>query len=285
MTNYGNVRYPLTLMMPYRTLNGIFTEFTKIREDNPDAFPHSAPAWPSDSDFLKIARASSGLFVFASNLMRYISVDRPASRFKSVIALISRCTLNSTRISQRPFSLLDMLYAQIMSDIPEDLLPVAKSLLGYYRLLSKGSIFGRGLVEACNILGLCQDEAYDALRKLHSVLSSPSPGNADRDGIEIFHASFSNFIVDHSHSQTYHVDLDQECTNIWRYYIRILKESCGAEIPALAPHRDSVNLHWAHGNDDSHLYDTREDLLWVAQYTLGRQVNLTHVKLMIFMLR
>ncbi|KAF9444723.1 hypothetical protein P691DRAFT_796267 [Macrolepiota fuliginosa MF-IS2] len=141
----------------------LHTEFIKIREDNPDAFSSSASTWPSDGDFLKVSKASSGLFVFASTLMNYISIDRPPSRLKLIVSLIDRCILDSTRISQRPFSFLDMLYTQIMSDIQEDLLPIAKSLLGYFRLVSDKSIRGMGLVSACNILGLCQDEAYDAL--------------------------------------------------------------------------------------------------------------------------
>ncbi|KAF9443458.1 hypothetical protein P691DRAFT_412947 [Macrolepiota fuliginosa MF-IS2] len=211
------------------------TEFTKIGKDNPDAFPSPTFIWPSDVDFLKVAKASSGLFVFASTLTKYISVDRPASRLKLIIALIDRSTPDSTRISQKPFSLLDMLYTQIMSDIPEDLLLIVKTLLGYYRLVSEGSIHGTGFVEVCNVLGLYQDEAYDALRKLHSVLFCPSPGTAEFSGVKYFHTSFSDFLFDRSRSQAYHVDLDQERTNIWRCYIRILKESCRTDLLALAP--------------------------------------------------
>ncbi|KAF9442193.1 hypothetical protein P691DRAFT_503790 [Macrolepiota fuliginosa MF-IS2] len=244
----------------------LHTEFTKIRKDNPDAFPHSTSTWPSEDDFLKVAGASSGLFVFASTVTKYISVDRPASRLKLITSLIDQCKLNSTRISSKPFTLLDMLYTQVMSDIPEDLLPVAKSLLGYFHLLTEQSLFLNGLVVACNILGLRQDEAYDALRKLHSVLSCPHPGNAEDHGIKFFHTSFSDFLFDRSRSQNYYVDLDQECTNIWRCYTRILKESCRADASALVPHCDSVTIHWAHMNGDSHLDRTRERLLWVAQH-------------------
>ncbi|KAF9442197.1 hypothetical protein P691DRAFT_503847 [Macrolepiota fuliginosa MF-IS2] len=216
----------------------LHTEFTKIRMDNPDAFPRSMSTWPSEGDFLKVAKASSGLFVFASTVIKYISVDRPASRLKLVISLIDQCILNSTRISQGPFSLLDVLYTQIMSDIPEDLLLVAKSLLGYSRLTSEGSILGGVLVPACNVLGLYQDEAYDALRKLHSVVSCPSSSDAHDHGIKFFHTSFSDFLFDRSRSRRYHVDLDQERTNFWRCCIRILNESCRAKSSALVPHCD-----------------------------------------------
>ncbi|KAF9441385.1 hypothetical protein P691DRAFT_684064, partial [Macrolepiota fuliginosa MF-IS2] len=108
----------------------LHTEFTKIREDNLDSFPDPASTWPSNGDFLKVAKASSGLFVFASTLTKYISVDRPASRLKLIMALIDQPTIYPTGVSQGPFSLLDMLYTQVMSDIPDNLLPVAKALLG-----------------------------------------------------------------------------------------------------------------------------------------------------------
>ncbi|KAF9441376.1 hypothetical protein P691DRAFT_799565 [Macrolepiota fuliginosa MF-IS2] len=183
----------------------LHAEFTKIREESPRSFPNPTSPWPSDGDFLKIAKASSGLFVFASTVTKYVSVDRPASRLKLIVTLIDQSTVYPTSISQKPFSLLDLLYTQIMSDIPKDLLPIAKSLLGYYRLINMRSINPlSGLVYACNVLGLCQDEAYDALRKLHSVLTCPPPEAAEDQGIEYFHASFADFLFDYSRSQEYH---------------------------------------------------------------------------------
>ncbi|KAF9443126.1 hypothetical protein P691DRAFT_809419 [Macrolepiota fuliginosa MF-IS2] len=253
----------------------LHAEFTNIRKKHPNAFPGPTSVWPSDSDFLKVARASSGLFVFASTLTKYISIGSPASRLKLIVALIDRSTLRSTRVPQSPFSLLDMLYTQIMSDVPEDLLPVAKSLLGYFRLVSKRSISGKGLVDACNILGLYQDEAYDALRKLHSVLTCSSPEGAKRDGITFFHASFADFFLDRARSQNYYVDLDQECTNTWRCYIRILRESCQANsaLTTPIPNRNGVNIYWVPEDDDSRLDVLREDLLSLAQRDCVRLLN------------
>ncbi|KAF9440355.1 hypothetical protein P691DRAFT_687943, partial [Macrolepiota fuliginosa MF-IS2] len=204
----------------------LHTEFIKIREDNPNAFPSTVSTWPSDGDFLKVSKALSRFFVFASTLMKYISINCLPSCLKVIVSLIDQCILDSMRISQRPFSFLDMLYTQIMSDIQEDLLPIAKSLLGYFRLVSDKSIHGMGLVLACNILGLCQDEAYDTLHKLHSILTCPSPVEAKHKGTNFFHASFSDFLFDCSRSKNHHADLDQKLTNTWWYCIRILQESC-----------------------------------------------------------
>ncbi|KAF9442198.1 hypothetical protein P691DRAFT_789942 [Macrolepiota fuliginosa MF-IS2] len=252
----------------------LHAEFTRIREDNSDAFPNSTYTWPLDSNFLKVTNASSGLFVYASTLTKYISADHPASRLKLIVALIDRSTLNSTRLSHNPFSQLNILYTQIMSDIPGDLLLVAKSLLSYFCLICTERRYGKGLVEACNILGLCQDEVYSALHKLHSVLSCPSPGQAEHNGIEFFHASFSDFLFNHSRSLDYHVDLHQELTNTWRCCIRILKESCWGNSTAHAPNHDSVDVHWVPMDDSSRLDGQRRALLHIHPVLFYTNVRL-----------
>ncbi|KAF9441793.1 hypothetical protein P691DRAFT_765877 [Macrolepiota fuliginosa MF-IS2] len=212
----------------------LHTEFTKIREENPHSLPNPTSPWPSDGDFLKVTKASSGLFVFASTVTKYVSVDHPAFHLKLIMTLIDQSTLHPTSISQKPFSLLDLLR--------------------------------KGLVYACNVLRLCQDEAYDALRKLHSILTCPSPGVAENQGIEYFHASFADPLFNYSRSQEYHVDLDQELTTTWRGSIRILKESYQANAIAPTPNHESVNIQWVPQDDDSLLNGLRGSMLCEAHH-------------------
>lgn len=113
-----------------------------------------------------------------------------------------------------------------------NLLPTAKSLLGFYLLdtvivprytWAKSEIIG--VVEACNILGFQQSQAYSALRHLRSVLTYPPSDVAQEEPIQFFHASFSDFLVDASRSQKYYVNRNQELTSIWRRYTQIMKQS------------------------------------------------------------
>ncbi len=116
-----------------------------------------------------------------------------------------------------------------MSDVPRRLLPAAKTLIAFYLLADKVVYWKSELVEVCNILGLQQNEAYAALRKLQSVLMCPSPKAAQSTGIKFFHASFPDFLLDQSRSNEYRIDLDQEFTNIWRRYTTIIGESTATE--------------------------------------------------------
>ncbi|KAF9444223.1 hypothetical protein P691DRAFT_736830 [Macrolepiota fuliginosa MF-IS2] len=238
-------------------------EFSNIRRRHPDSFPDSTSIWPSKQDILKIIKASSGFFAFASILMKYLSMGRPVSRLKFVIAIVDKSTLYPDRIPQEPLPSLDMQYTQIMMDIPEEQLSITKSLLGYYCLIREWTISGEGLVEACNILGLCQDDAYDALYRLRSVLGYPSPWMAQFDGVKFFHVSFLDFLLDHTRSQNYYIDLDQELTSIWRCYTRILKEFSSV-LPT--PIYDGINVQWTPvPDDDTYLEGLQESLLRRAQ--------------------
>ncbi|KAF9445129.1 hypothetical protein P691DRAFT_710860 [Macrolepiota fuliginosa MF-IS2] len=245
-------------------------EFMNIREKHPESFPNSTSIWPSDGDFIRIAKASPGLFVFTSTVTKYVSVDNPTSRLKLIMTLIDRFTCHPVRASQTPFSLLDALYIQIMSEISEEQLSIVEPLLGFFSLMDvvpilRVSSTKVGLVGACNILGLQQDEVYGALSKLHPVLILPSPRTAERDGIQFFHASFPDFLSDHSRSQDYHINPDQELTNIWRSYIRILKESHQTNMMAPKLSHNGVNILWVPGGDDARLDETQKCLLSTAQ--------------------
>ncbi|KAF9444222.1 hypothetical protein P691DRAFT_712211 [Macrolepiota fuliginosa MF-IS2] len=269
------------------------TEFPKIQKKYSNPPPNHPSNWPSEGDLLKVAKASSGLFVFASTLTKYISadhpvshqstpIDKPVSRFSSILTLIDKCMHRPTIVPQGAFGLLDKLYTQIMADIPEEKLPAAKSLLGFFRLvdvviiqrsLSKERV---GLIGACNILGLLQDEAYDTLLKLHCVLTCPSPKTAQVGGIQFPDASFPDFLLDYSRSgncymdwdnaltRNYHVDLDKELTNIWQCYIEIIKGSCRSNLNLM--NHGEVDIHWAPDDDDTLRDRLQKELLWRAQH-------------------
>lgn len=203
-------------------------EFERIRSDYSDFMPRKP--WPSEGDFTKVAEKSSGLFVFADTVVKYVSHEDPVYRLKHIVSLIDRAEKVSTLRNEKPFHKLDLLYSSIMSDVPERLLFAVKSLIGFYHLMAMVVVqrpdqTGLGLVEACNILGLRQNDAYASLRKLQSVIICPSPEEAEVKNIKFHHASFSDFLLDPSRSGKYSINLDQEFKSIWRRYVEIIKES------------------------------------------------------------
>lgn len=205
-------------------------QFETIGKNYSDIIPGRS-RWPSDSDFVKIARKSSGLFVFASTVTNYISDEDPVYRLKLVVSLIDQIEQCAGSTDENPFQMIDLLYSSIMSGIPKRLIPVVLCLLGFYQLQDvvvhplaskRGKL---GLIEACNILGLEQSEVYASLRKLRSVIIYPSPKAAQREGIRFFHASFTDYLRNPSRSHVYHVNLDYELAGIWKCFSRIIKES------------------------------------------------------------
>ncbi|KXN83482.1 hypothetical protein AN958_01379 [Leucoagaricus sp. SymC.cos] len=80
--------------------------------------------WPSEVDFLKVADASSGHFVFAEVVSRFIideTYGNPVSQLKVVIAAIE--ALPSTILRSNPLASLDNLYERILSTIPSIIQP------------------------------------------------------------------------------------------------------------------------------------------------------------------
>lgn len=208
------------------------TMFSKIRHDYSDIVP---PSWPSENDFLWLTRASSGLFIFASTLVDYVSKWDPVSRLRYILSRIGRGTLGSHGRGREsnPFHALDILYTAIMSDIPPDSLPTTKTILASYLLGDLVLVRNWNLLQLCNILGLEQHEVYAALRTLHSVLTFPPPGEAYEKPIQFLHDSFRDFLTNRSRSQSYYIDLDEELGNMWRSYVNTLILVLEGEFPSL----------------------------------------------------
>lgn len=200
----------------------LHAQFSKICENYPDSVP---PLWPSEGDFLTLAQTSSGLFVFASTLVAYLLDGDPVFRLKHILVLIERTRAHpSFHLRQNPFQMLDLLYTQIMSDVPKEVLSTTMHLLGFYLLETILNLQKTppSLLVTSNVLGLEQHATYAALRKLHSVLECPPPQKAARRPLRFLHASFSDFLRDQSRSQEYSVDLSLLATNVWLRYSTIL---------------------------------------------------------------
>jgi hypothetical protein len=88
--------------------------------------------WPSDTNFLKITAAASGLFIYAEVVMQFIKDPKhadPVSRLEVLLSVIDRSTDIPTK--ENPFVHLDALYHEILSSIPSNLWQTTKRLLGF----------------------------------------------------------------------------------------------------------------------------------------------------------
>ncbi len=204
------------------------TELSNI----PNIYPYSMPSspWPPEKEVQELVDTCSGYFLFASLAMEYISSVNAVSRlnaFSPGYILDQESLTPSSFSGSQQEKRLRLVYTQVMSNIPEDVLPCTKAILGYYVLqevfplcpaYSSIGLEHLDLLTVCNILGIEKHHAYAALLPLSSLVILPPPEEAGNYGIQFFHCSFLDFL------HTSFLDLGGLLHRIWRCYLRILRQ-------------------------------------------------------------
>jgi hypothetical protein len=157
-------------------------------------------SWPSEVQLRRLEDIASGLFALAATIVRYVSdvtYGDPVGRFVNFLAFMS----NANHVTMtNPLETLDLLYSQILSEIPEHLYPTTKRILTFYlfRPFRQFSVqFG------CNFLRMDKHEFHHALNKLHSLFDIPSPvaGGIMRQ----HHTSFCDYLLSRSRSGRFRI--------------------------------------------------------------------------------
>ena len=195
--------------------------------------------WPRCEDLTALTKKSSGLFIFASTLVRFIESEHhePNERLQLVITP-SDSTVHEGRVG------VDPLYTQILvhafSDVTDDtvfinLRRVLGAIAVAFNPLSRGEIAG--------ILGVDTLLVTRSLRHLHSVLLVPTE---DSKEIRVFHKSFPDFLQDRDRcsdpkffidSSAHHGDIAIECLKL----LRNLKPN-PCDLPDFVMNQDVTNL-------------------------------------------
>lgn len=218
------------------------TGFDDIRRRYPEAIP-THPQWPSENQFAQVANVASGLFAFAFVVIKFIddpASGDPVSRFDRVFEVIHNFPLAGRGGERNPLAALDLLYTQILSDVPEDTLSTTKRILGYILLAYRGhemlTYKPESFVSTANILGLTQNVAYGALQRLHSVLHVPKLECAAARNVTFLHASFADYLQDEARSQAFWVDCGSALTDACQCWFRVLQEANSTGVwPATSP--------------------------------------------------
>ena len=195
--------------------------------------------WPRDEDLKTLTKKSSGLFIFASTLVRLIESEYPESNERSQPIVTSPDS--TTYVGQAG---IEPLYAQILTHAVPDTadataLPNLKRVLGAVILafnpLSRLQIAG--------ILGVNPSLITTILRNLHPVLLIP---NESFKEIRIFHKSFRDFLQNSSRcsdpkffvdSAVHHADMALSCLKL----LKSLKPN-PCDLPDFVMNRDVPNL-------------------------------------------
>jgi hypothetical protein len=198
--------------------------------------------WPSDRDIAIILKKTSGLFIIASVILRFI--DSPSTSPQKRLELIVE-PQESTIYEGR--SGIDVLYHQIVSagvehadeDDPvffDQLHLVVGSIVLALKPLPRASL--------AEILEMTPQDIWMILTHLHSVLVMPE---SESEPIRILHKSFADFITDKERcpdarhfvdAPRHHSELGIHCLKLMK--MRLMKNICG--FPRYAMNNDVEDL-------------------------------------------
>jgi hypothetical protein len=159
------------------------SEFSRIREERRiDSLP-----WPSENVLAKLVYDSSGQFVYATTVIKFVD-DKycdPRKQLEVVLGLLPAGLAF-------PFAELDHLYTTILSQQPDR--TVLREVLMCTIGLIRPSV--RSISE---ILGISDDELRWKLTGMHSLLRIS-------DSIETYHASLHDFLQDPRRAGEFYLD-------------------------------------------------------------------------------
>ncbi|KAF8151712.1 hypothetical protein B0H34DRAFT_137340 [Crassisporium funariophilum] len=221
----------------------------EIRNCHP--FKHEFPdIWPLPGDIEALVKKSSGQFIFASVVVKYVGAinHRPVKRLRIVLGL-------SPTTNASPFMELDALYHHILASVDDisivlrilgvklvenpgrlqafhplfgELYARSKSLLGPFDESAEYSIC---LACSCNIgqfLSLEPGDLHYNLADLQSVLLEISDDECD---ITFFHASLPEYLKDPSRSGKFHINEQVAHADSAMCYIKLLAVDAGSPKP------------------------------------------------------
>jgi len=155
--------------------------------------------WPTASDLETIVEKSSGQFIYASTVIRYIESPKhnPHIRLQHVLGI------SSPKLGEGPFAELDGLYRALMSSVGN--LSDAIEIMGIHLVELSSKFWTPATVKSKFDFKehFCSRDADIVLAPLASVLKY------EDGGIQFYHLSFTEFLLDHTRSDAYFVDLEK----------------------------------------------------------------------------
>jgi hypothetical protein len=178
--------------------------------------PKLPDPWPHDNEIEALTKKSSGLFIFASTLVRFIGSEHhePNERLQLILSEANNTTYEG-------HAGIDSLYSQILLHAFPDVYK-PEVFASMRRVLGAIILVFNPLswMELSTLLGVPTDLISTTLRHLHSVILVP---NQEFKKIHVFHKSFPDFLQDqercinprfHIDSAIYHGDLVLSCLGL-----------------------------------------------------------------------
>jgi len=192
----GSLSFSIALddtYQPDKDIQGFLqSTFHEIKRKHPSR-AHLPTSWPSSEDLQRLVEKSSGQFIFASTVAKYLKSHRhwPPDRLKIIFGI------SKPDGQETPFAELDSLYHLILSSVAD--IEKVKDVLTFLilRPFEGGWIQTVSLIE--KFLFYRPGEMDMILSDLHSIISVPSLGDGFSE-VRFFHASMPDFLLDRSRS-------------------------------------------------------------------------------------
>ncbi|XP_006463820.1 hypothetical protein AGABI2DRAFT_225746, partial [Agaricus bisporus var. bisporus H97] len=146
--------------------------------------------WPSEDKLLELLDAISGLFVLASTCLNYIGDPEEADPQSQLDSLLTYMCRSQDIVFGNPLASLDLLYSQILEDLPPKGREVTWRILAY---MTHGSKIDSATVLSTpqvlsNFLQLDQRGFYKAVHGLHSIMKVSKPKDAALSRLQFHHS-------------------------------------------------------------------------------------------------
>ena len=200
------------------------SKFSEIRDNHPSG-AFLPEIWPPEGVVDTLVTKSSGQFIYASTVMKFIESHhhRPSDRLKIVLGV-------SKSGDDAPFAKLDAVYRHVLSNIPPYNREKVIEVLAFLILTPSApkSVFFDNMgvfydylprtVE--RVLRYEHGDLYIYLLDMQSIVRVPEPSTQYVE-LRFYHASFSDFLLDESRSGEYFIDIGKahaHLTICWRRY-------------------------------------------------------------------
>ncbi|KAF8870268.1 hypothetical protein BD779DRAFT_610961 [Infundibulicybe gibba] len=185
--------------------------------------PVSQLPWPSTEDIEELVRKSSGHFIYAATVIRFVQEDHahPMDRLDALLQIqsesISSSPTEGVIANSAAFQELDRLYLHILrkyrnrAELPKILRAIM--YFGFHDWTAGSSD------EIERVFGLTHRSIHFMLRDLHSIISVPVSGGHP---LRFLHASFSDFLTDPERSQEFYFDINHFNAELACGYMRLI---------------------------------------------------------------
>ena len=175
-------------------------KFEEIKDTHPlrSTIPTS---WPTEQSLEKLVRKSSGQFIYAATVIRFVESHRhrPTRRLEIILGIDPG--------DNNPFVELDALYHHILSSVDD--IQATSSVLSLYLATPYVQIMFHGIESVERFLSLEQGDVHLVMSHMSSIVSYDEPSGE----VKILHASFVDFLLDRRRSTIFHIDIATACTD------------------------------------------------------------------------